>query len=255
VGLLYVTKALLPPTQPVDSAQSRLQRAAMWLALGTDSTLDNAEAVRAREKADPRSTNGIIGEILQGEHFRQQGQFNLAAQQYWRAAHAPSTASMQATLLIPVSVPVMEDGTLRIDATSPYWRVRRDSPAAAKIEITNEQQGLFSFVSNAGTRNRGSFSWSRPFAIPYHHTVVIHAKIPTGCQLIVETVVDGQLVRHLQHTGSEQWEEITFAVLGELFQYVYFHLDGIGEDIQQCQMLLDAVHLRPDFAGELHSIP
>jgi hypothetical protein len=259
VGLVYVNKALLPSAQPVARAQSRLQRAAMWLAWGTDSTLDDAVAMRVGDKADGARTsdmtNGIIREILRGEYFRQQGQLDVAAQHYWQAAQASSTESVLSTLLVPVTLPVMEDGTLQIDATSPHWRVRRDSPSATKIEITDEQQTLFSFVSSTGTRNRGSFSWFWPFAIPYHHTVMIHANVPAECQLIVETVVDGQLVRHVQHLGTDSWEEITFAVVGELFQYVYFHLDGIGEDIQQCQMLLDAVHLRPDFAGELHSIP
>jgi hypothetical protein len=94
---------------------------------------------------------------------------------------------------------------------------------------------------------RAILQWNQLFVIPYHHTMVVKAKTDIGTVLNLETVIDGQLVRHLTHSGTGEWENFTIPLQGNHLRYIYMIVRENGEssvkscttEIQSISFLLD----------------
>lgn len=167
----------------------------------------------------------MIPAILRGEHHRRLEDYSNAADWYNVAAESVPYPTIQKAILVPSWAKITSEGAIVLDGSAGGWRVRSDTIPEATIRQQN-RTGIFSILNSSMQGKRAAFSWDRPLYIPYHHTVVLKARIQKDALFSFETVIDEDLVRHLnKYRGIGRWEEFVFTVEGDHLRYIYILLD------------------------------
>lgn len=240
LGLVVVNKALWTQEQRAVDRQKALRLAAR---------LYEAALVPSGEPIKEIKTTGfsMIPAVIAAEDQRRQGMDRLAAIWLYRAATAPPCPALQHAILLPGWAQLTRDGAITLDGVTPPWTLRRDAAIEAKVETLEAGGNRFSFLSEADAR-RAQFQWHQYLDIGYHHSAVMRSRVASGCVLHLETVVDGELIRHFAQQGTGKQETHKFDLQGHTLQYIYVLLDSVAdsEDQEECVAEISPITFLPD---------
>ena len=216
-----------------DSRQRSLSTAASLL--GADShSFSNASETTVDMPMLPASLRGL--------YYQRLGDWSKAAKWYGVAATGEPFPEKQKQILISPWMKLAPSGDFMLEAVVDEWQIRADTAPGAKTFETDRGTLEFSCSESAGDPKGAVLEWSQEFDIPYHHTMVIRAKAEIGTFLILATVIDGQLVRHLVEPGTGKWEDYIVSVEGDHVKYIYVQ---IREDVkaleQSCLAEIDSL--------------
>lgn len=232
---LALDNALWTGHTELSSRQNKLARSARLYAAAAQGPQD------ARLAPDDSYT--VLSAIVAAEHYRRQGQYNLTAAHLYRAAEAPGcSAALDGAIALPGWAQLSTDGAIRLDGSMPRWTVRGDNTAEAAAERLPSGETVLTLWSDTRFR-RASFQWRGHLAIPYHHRAVLRSRVDIGCIVRLETVIDGQIIRHFAHPGTGEWEEQEFPIQGQTLEYIYILLD-VSDDVgpqSTCTATIDYV--------------
>ena len=241
MGLVVLDKTLWQEQQSATERQQSLALAASYF----KATLDTTEMLLVESEFN--DTYAMIPSIVAAEYYRRHDMYDSVATWLNRAASAPPYPSIQKAILLPGWAQLATNGAIVVDGASPRWAVRQDVVVKAVVQSHTDGIGYFSF-SNTPTSNRAAFVWSWPLNVPYHHSVALKARVQPGCILRLETVIDGEIVRHFAQPGTGRWEIREFAVRGDSLRFIYILLDAtadVGMD-EECVAEVDYISFAPD---------
>jgi hypothetical protein len=212
------------------SRQEALSMAAAWLER------------EAGETGETAAGAAMIPASLRGLYHHRLGDWQNAAEWYDIAANEEPLPEQQKQLLISPWMKLEPSGDFELLATTSEWHLRADSGSGAEIIRTDRNSLEFTCSDITEETKIATLEWSQPFDIPYHHTLVLKAKSEIGTTLNLETVIDGQLVRHLTNRGTGKWEDFTIPVEGDRVRYIYLIVREDRESSSKsCLTEIDAI--------------
>lgn len=237
---LLIYKSLVDDNILAIDRQHYLEFASKLMLLGQES--ENNEVVSERRAED------MISLIYRGLHDYRNGMNSRAASWFGKVAESPPIPSSQRSLLVSPFVDLEQSGSIVIAGNNPRWNVRSDSFPGTSIEPSSAGQSILSCSSNESVNNRAAFSWNHPNNINYHHTMEVEVLVPNGSYFVIETVTDGELIRHLVHRGNGRFEQLLIPLLGENLEHIYILLRSDTEDANGvvCQADLRSIKLIKD---------
>jgi len=224
--------------QTAEKRQHALSSAAAFLGVNSRGTSVNM---------DPAEDTPMIQSALRGLSFHRLGDVNRAAKWYNVAARGEPIPEQQQPILISPWMELDQSGDFVLDANAQAWHLRPDTAPEADLVWTDNGTLQLSCSKVQEGGKIAILQWNQLFDIPYHHTLVLKTKIETGTVLNLETVIDGQLVRHLTHSGTGEWKNFTIPLQGDHLRYIYMIVREDGEssiksctaEIQSISFLLD----------------
>ena len=191
------------------SRQEALSMAAAWLER------------EAGETGETAAGAAMIPASLRGLYHHRLGDWQNAAEWYDIAANEEPLPEQQKQLLISPWMKLHPSGDFDLQAIAGEWHLRADAPPGAQIKVTDRDTLEFTCSGIAKDTKKAALEWSQAFDIPYHHTAVLKVRSEIGTTLNLETVIDGQLVRHVTHDGTGKWETFSVPLEGDSVKYIY----------------------------------
>ena len=227
---LAIYKSFSQAETDATSRQNVLASAAAWLP---------GDAGNVQETATDLP---MIPASLRGLYHHRLRDWQNAAKWYHAAANKEPVPERQKQLLISPWMKLESSGDFELLATTSEWHLRADSGSGAEIIRTDRNSLEFTCSDITEETKIATLEWSQPFDIPYHHTLVLKAKSEIGTTLNLETVIDGQLVRHLTNRGTGKWEDFTIPVEGDRVRYIYLIVREDRESSSKsCLTEIDAI--------------
>lgn len=184
----------------------------------------------------------MIPAALQGLYYHRLENWKNAAFWYNAAAQVDPVPELQQPILISPWMELESIGNFILPGNSEGWYKRSDTAPGSKIIWKDGGTLVFSCTEIQEEKGLAVLAWKEKFDIPYHHTLVLRAKVNSGTSLIFETVIDGELIRHLTHNGTGSWQDFTIPVEGDLVDYIYLIIREDTTAIEKsCQIEIDSI--------------
>lgn len=196
---------------------------------------------------DTASTSAMIPAVLQGIANLRNGETAVAATWFEAAASARPQPDPQPAIWVSPWMSIEKDSSLTLSGSSELWHIRPDTQKLGTIH--RHQDGSATFECNPdGEADPVAFEWIQPFALTFHHTIQVKTWITRGTTLILETQVDGQLLRLLTVSGTDQWQTVEAPITGSNGRLIYLIVAQNAEitDGRSCRAQIIAVHFLLD---------
>lgn len=184
----------------------------------------------------------MIPAALRGLFYQRLSDQNGAAAWYHIAAQTAPRPDPQRQILISPWMQLNSTGDFVLAGESSAWQKRPDTDPRAVLKQTNEGTLVFSCSEVDKNEKKAALVWPESFDIPYHHSLVLHAKVEPGTRLGFETLVDGQLIRHLNQSGTGMWRDFPMMVDGDHVKVLYIIIrEDTGTEEKSCQVEIDSI--------------
>lgn len=193
---------------------------------------------------EPETTGDLsmIPASLRGLYYHRLGDWDNASSWYGSAARGEAVPEQQKDLLISPWMELDPTGDFVLEAHTKEWHKRADTAPGAKLTWSDRGTIEFSCSEILEEPRKAVLEWNQLFDIPYHHTLILRAKAEIGTILILETAIDGQLIRHLTHNGTGKWENFTIPVEGDHVKFIYVHVrEDRNSPVRSCAGEIDSI--------------